>query len=45
LLGCLEVDDELKLCRLLHGQVGRLDSLQDLIDTDGGALEALGVVS
>ena len=29
-LGGLEVDDQLELERLLHGQVGRLDAFEDL---------------
>ena len=31
-LGGLEVDDELKLGRLLDRQIGRLGALQDMVD-------------
>src|SRR5215831_4979018 len=35
-LGCLEVDDQLELHRLLHRQVPRVSPLQDLVHIDGG---------
>ena len=31
-LGGLEIDDQLKLCRRLHGEIGRLLTLQDAVD-------------
>ena len=31
-LGCLEIDDQLILCRQLHGEVGRLFALEDAVD-------------
>src|SRR5438046_1156203 len=34
--GGLQVDDEVELGRLLHRQIGRLGSLQDLVDVGGG---------
>src|SRR5712692_9313803 len=36
-LGGLEVDHELELGGLLHGKVGRLGTLRNLVDVDGGA--------
>src|SRR6201988_2235333 len=30
--GGLEIDDQLKLCRRLHGEIGRLLALEDAID-------------
>ena len=36
--GGLAINDELKLCGLLNGKVGRLGSLQDLVDVGCGAL-------
>src|SRR5262249_3910303 len=38
----LEVDDEVELGRLLHGQVGGLGPLEDLLHVAGGAAEELG---
>src|SRR5207253_9102801 len=38
-LGGLEVDDELELHRLLHGQVRRLGTVQNLVHVGGGAAE------
>src|SRR5262249_10594257 len=35
------VDDQLELRRLLHGQVGRLGTFQDLIDVGRGATEVV----
>src|SRR2546422_3456951 len=32
LLGRLEIDDELEFCRLLHGKIGWLGALEDLVD-------------
>src|SRR6266852_4759497 len=40
-LGGLQVDDELKLHGLLHGQVGRLGAPENLVDVDGQAPEEL----
>ena len=34
-LGGLEVDDQLELGRLLHGQIGRLGAFEDLVHVDG----------
>ena len=34
--GCLEIDHQFKLNRLLYRQVGGLRSLEDLVDVDGG---------
>jgi hypothetical protein len=34
-LGGLEVDHEIELARLLHGQFGGLGALEDLIDKHG----------
>ena len=31
-LGGLEIDDQLKLCRHLHGEIGRLLALEDAVD-------------
>src|SRR5690242_21350893 len=31
-LGGLEIDDQLKLCRHLHGEIGRLLTLEDAVD-------------
>jgi hypothetical protein len=31
-LGGLEVDDQLELCRLLYGEIGRLCTFEDAID-------------
>src|SRR5262249_43543964 len=36
-LGGLEVDHQLELGWLLHGQIARLGPLEDLVDIDGGA--------
>src|SRR5262249_54172064 len=38
------VDDQLELRRLLHGQVARLGTFQDLIDVDRGATEVVANV-
>src|SRR5712691_8544951 len=38
-LGGLEVDHQLELGWLLDGEVGRLCSLEDFVDVDGGASE------
>jgi hypothetical protein len=38
-LGSLEVDDQRKLHRLLHGQVGRRGAFEDLVDIGGGAAQ------
>src|SRR5438128_12555405 len=37
-LGRFEVDHQLKFCRLLHGEVSRLRTLEDFVDVGGGAL-------
>src|SRR5262245_57599315 len=44
LLCRLEVDDELELRRLLHGQVGGLGAFQNLVDENGGSPEKFGLV-
>jgi hypothetical protein len=36
-LSCLQVDDEFKLCRLLHWKIGRLGSFQDFVHVASGA--------
>src|SRR5262245_23595605 len=41
LLSSLQIDHQLKLCRLLHRQIGRLCSFQDLVYVIGYALVAL----
>ena len=35
----LEVNHEVELGRLLHGQVGGLGTLEDLVDVDSGTTE------
>ena len=39
-LGGLEVDDQLELQRLLHGQLRGLGAFEDLVDVGGGASAA-----
>src|SRR6476620_3425871 len=41
-LGGLEVDHQLELRRLLHGQVGGLGALEDLVHVGGEASEQIG---
>jgi len=41
--GSLEVDDEIELGGLFHGQAGRLGALEDLIDVAHGATVRLRV--
>ena len=41
----LEVDDQLERHRSLHRQVGRLGTLQDLVDEGGGAPDVRREVS
>ena len=43
-LGGLEVDHQLELGRLLHGEVGGFGPLQDLVHQRGGLTELLGQV-
>src|SRR5258707_13379783 len=38
-LRCLEIDDKLKLSRLLHGNVGWLGALEDFANVEGGSPE------
>ena len=44
LLGGFEIDDELELRRLLHGQVGGLGAFQNLVHVSGGAPVQVGDV-
>src|SRR5262245_14943994 len=39
LLRCLQVDDELKFCRLLNWKISRLGAFQDFVYVGGGAAE------
>jgi hypothetical protein len=34
-----EVDDEIKLCRLLDGEIGRLGAFKNFVDVRSGATE------
>src|SRR5207244_3091731 len=43
-LGGLEVDDQVELGRLLHGQVGGLGALEDLVHVGRGASEQISNV-
>src|SRR5262249_30126785 len=43
-LGGLEIDNEFELCGLLDRQIGGLNSLENFVDKDRGALEVRGVV-
>src|SRR6266566_1275200 len=43
-LGRLQVDDQLKLRRLLNGQVSGLRALEDLVDVDSGVAVDVNVV-
>src|SRR5262249_38414713 len=44
LLGCLQIDDELELGRLLHWQIGRLGTFEDFICEDGSAIPLVNQV-
>ena len=39
LLGGLQIDDKLKLGRLLYGQLGRLSAFQDFVHVSSGAAD------
>src|ERR1700692_3754143 len=41
----LEVDDQLELRWLLHGKLGRLGTLENLVDVEGGAPNQIVAVS
>src|SRR5262245_54274914 len=44
LLRCLQIDDEFELCRLLHRQVGRFGTFQNLVHVNSGtAIEVIEV--
>src|SRR5438105_4175308 len=40
-LGRLQVEDQLEFHRLLHGQIGGLGTLENLVDISGGTSEQL----
>jgi hypothetical protein len=42
--GGLQVDDQLELRRLLHGQVGGLRAFEDLVDVGGSASVQVGQI-
>jgi hypothetical protein len=43
-LGGLEIDDQLVLCRLLHGQVGKFSALEDAINVLWRLAKLFGVI-
>ena len=43
-LGCLEVDDQLELCRLFYRQIGRFRPFQDFIHETGSAMKLVSPI-